>query len=137
MGSGVMWVRISSIVSLLFAVGHTLGGRKDWSPIAENPVLTAMRTFRFEIGGVSRTYLDFYRGFGFSLSVFLALQGFMLWQLSTLARTEPLEAKPLVASFAVASIIGAVVTWIFIMPVPTVFSAVLSACLVVAWVTLR
>ena len=64
-----MWLRISSVIALLFAAGHTLGGLKHWSPMGENPVLKAMRETRFETMGVSRSYLDFYMGFGYSLSV--------------------------------------------------------------------
>ena len=80
-------LRIASVISVLFAAGHTLGGRKAWSPQGENQVLQAMRTVRFETFGVSRTYLDFYRGFGFTISVFLAVQAVVLWQLATIAST--------------------------------------------------
>lgn len=137
MMNGMIWLRISSIISLLFAAGHTLGGRKAWSPIGDSPVLESMRTFRFDVEGVSRTYLDFYRGFGYSLTVFLLLQGVLLWQLSTIAARQPLQARPLAASFAIATIAGGILTWIFILPIPTIFSAVLSVCLVMAVLSLR
>jgi len=96
-----------------------------------------MRTYQFDVQGVSRSYLDFYRGFGFSLSVFLLLQGIVLWQLCAIAKTHPAQVRPIIASFAVASIVGAIITWRFIFPVPAVFSAALSACLVVAFFTAR
>ena len=73
-------LRIASVISLVFAAGHSLGGRKYWSPQGKTEVLKAMRTVRFEVFGVSRTYLDFYLGFGLSLSVFLLLQAAVLWQ---------------------------------------------------------
>jgi len=135
--NGVIWLRVSAIVSLLFAAGHTLGGRSSWSPIGENEVLVVMRTVHFHFQGVSRSFLDFYRGFGYSLSVFLVLQGIVLWQLAGVARTQPKAARPLVASFVTASIIGAVITWMFIFPIPATFSAVLTGCLAIAFVTLR
>src|SRR5690348_3484713 len=99
------WVplRLAAVISLVFAVGHTLGGLKGWSPIGQTAVLTAMRTFRFEVGGVNRSYFEFYRGFGFLLSVYLVLQAVLLWQLGSLARANRLLARPLVWSFFLAS----------------------------------
>lgn len=135
--NGVLWLRISAIVSLLFAAGHSLGGRSSWSPVGENEVLMSMRTVHFHFQGVSRSFLDFYRGFGYSLGVFLALQGIVLWQLAAIAKPQPQAVRPLVASFAIASIVGAIITWNFILPIPAIFSAVLAACLVIAFVTLR
>ena len=132
----VTWLRISAIVSLLFAAGRTLGSRGSWSPVGDNEVLVSMRTVHFHFQGVSRSFLDFYRGFGYILSVFLVLQGIVLWQLVAIARTQPHAIRPLVASFAVASVVSAVITWIFISPVPTIFSAVLTACLVITFATL-
>jgi hypothetical protein len=128
-------LRVASVVSLLFAAGHTLGGRKEWSPMGETDVLQAMRTQRFDVFGVSRTYLDFYRGFGFSLTVSLLLQAVLLWQLASFARTEPRRVSPMIASFVLASLAGTVVSWIFILPQPAVFSAFLTACLAAALFT--
>lgn len=112
-------------------------GRSSWSPVGENEVLVSMRTVHFHFQGVSRSFLDFYRGFGYSLSVFLVLQGIVLWHLAVVARKQPQAVRPLVASFAISSVIGAVITWIFIFPIPAMFSVVLTACLVIAFVTLR
>lgn len=134
--NGVLWLRVSSVVSLLFAAGHTLGGRKAWSPVGENEVLAAMRTVHFDIEGVRRSFLDFYRGFGYSLSVFMLLQAIVLWQLSGIARTEPQAVRPIVRSFAIASFAAGVITWIFLFPVPAAFSAAATGCLIFAFLML-
>src|SRR5689334_6204509 len=118
-------LRIASGVSLLFAAGHTLGARETWSPMGQTDVLNAMRTVRFDVMGVSRTYLDFYRGFGFTLSVFLLLQAILIWQLAALAKNAPLQVRGMVASFALASLACAILSWKFILPIPAVFSAAL------------
>jgi hypothetical protein len=126
-------LRIASVISMLFAAGHTLGGRKAWSPIGESEVLTSMRTVRFEVFGVSRTYLDFYLGFGFTISVYLLLQAVLLWQLAGMAKTVPAAVRPMIASFALASLACGVLSWRFIFPMPVVFSAVLTVCLGLAF----
>ena len=132
-----LWLRISAVISLLFTAGHTIGGLKHWSPMGENPVLQAMRTVRFETMGASRTYLDFFMGFGWSISVTMVMQTVLLWQLGTLARTDPMRVRPLIAVFALAAAACGVIAWRFIFPVPALFSAVLVASLLVAFVLAR
>ncbi len=84
-----MWtmvlLRIAAIISVLFTAGHTLGGMERWSPMGENDVLKAMTTVRFDTMGANRSYLDFYMGFGWSISVAMLLQSVLLWQLASLA----------------------------------------------------
>jgi hypothetical protein len=122
-------LRIAAVISLVFAVGHTLGGLKGWSPLGDTDVLTAMRTFHFDVEGVNRSYYQFYRGFGFLLTVYLVLQAVLLWQLASLARANRLLAKPLVWSFFVSSFPIGALTWIFLFPTPVYFDAVLTTCL--------
>jgi len=130
-------LRIASVLSFLFAAGHSLGGRKDWSPVEENATFTAMRTFRFEAMGVNRSYLDFYLGFGFTISVFLLLQAVVLWQLAGLAKAGPSPYRPMIAAFAIASLACALLSWRFIFPIPMIFSVVLGATLLAACFTSR
>lgn len=132
-----LWLRISSIVSLLFTLGHTMGGRKLWSPMGENPVLDSMRTVPFQAMGVSRTYLDFYMGFGWSISVLMLLETILLWQMASLARTEAARLRPMIGAFALAAAATGVIAWLFIFPLPAAFSAVLCACLAVAFAVAR
>jgi hypothetical protein len=73
-------LRIAAVTTLLFAIGHTVGGMQSWSPPGRTEVLDAMKSFHFDADGVSRSYLDFYLGFGFIISVYLFLQALLLWQ---------------------------------------------------------
>jgi hypothetical protein len=125
-------LRITSIITLLFAAGHSLGGLESWSPVGENEVLKAMQSFRFDAEGVSRTYLDFYLGFGFILSVYLFLQAVLLWQLAALAKTEALRIRPLITAFFVASVVSAGLSWRFIFALPAISFAVIAAGLALA-----
>jgi hypothetical protein len=129
MGRPWMPLKFAAVISLIFAVGHTLGGLKGWSPIGETAVLTGMKTFRFDVAGVNRSYFDFYRGFGFLLTVYLVLQAVLLWQLAGVARVNRSLARPLVWSFFLASIPIGVLTWFFLFPTPVYFDIVLTACL--------
>ena len=126
------FLRVASILSLLFAGGHTLGGSQSWSPPGETEVLQAMRSFRFDAEGVSRTYLEFYLGFGFILSVYLLLQAVVLWQLAALARADAARLRPLVAAFLLAQVASGALSWRFIFAIPVAFSALIALALAAA-----
>jgi len=127
-------LRISAAISLFFAIGHSLGGMKQWSPMGENEVLKSMSTVRFDVMGASRSYLDFFMGFGWSISVALLLQSALLWQLASLARVDGMQVRPMIAMFALASLASGVIAWRFIFPVPALFSAALLIILVAAYI---
>ena len=130
-------LRAASVVSMVFAIGHSLGGLKRWSPIGETDMLIAMRMYRFDTMGVNRSYLDFYLGFGWSLAVAMLLQSVLLWQLAALARANPAPVRPMIAAFAIATLASTIIAWQFILPVPVLFSAALLVVLAMAYVRAR
>jgi hypothetical protein len=129
-----IWLRVSAIISLLFTAGHFMGGLQNWSPMGDNPVLQSMRTVRFDIMGVNRSYLDFYMGFGHSITVSFLLQSVLLWILGDVARTHASLVRPMIAAFVVAVAVTGVIAWRYILPVPAFFSLALCATLVVAFI---
>jgi hypothetical protein len=135
--STTLWLRIASVILLLFTVGHSLGGLQRWSPMGDNEVLRQMTAVRFDTMGASRTYLDFFMGFGWSISIVMLLQTVLLWQLSSLARTNATAVRPMIAAFVIATLATGVIAWRFLFPVPALFSAALVIALVVAYVTSR
>ena len=128
-------LRIASIISLLFAAGHSMGGLKQWSPMGENEVLRQMTAVRFQTMGADRSYLDFFLGFGWSISVAMLLQTALLWQMASLARNQAARLRPMIAAFALATLASGVIAWQFIFPVPALFSAALLVALVAAYLT--
>lgn len=91
-----------------------------------------MRSFRFDAEGVSRTYLEFYLGFGWILSVYLLLQAVVLWQLAALALAEPARLRPIVAAFMLAQLASGSLSWKFIFAIPAAFSALIAVSLAAA-----
>jgi hypothetical protein len=128
-------LRITSLITLIFATGHSLGGMESWSPMGDTEVLKAMKSFRFDVEGVTRTYFDFYLGFGLILSVYLFLQSVLLWQLAALAKTDALRLRPLLVSFFLASLVSAGLSWKFIFAVPAVSFVVIAVGLGLAFFT--
>jgi hypothetical protein len=127
-------LRIASVISLVFTAGHTLGGVQKWSPMGENEVLKAMSIVRFDTMGANRSYLDFFMGFGWSISVLMLLETVLLWQLASLARSDPAQVRPMIAAFALATLATGAIAWRFIFPIPALFSGALVIVLAAAYV---
>lgn len=120
-------LRIASVVFALYTAGHTYGALyKD--PSTGNPakqaVLYGMRTYHENLGGASRSYWDFYMGFGWFVSCALVLFAVLCWQLSTLARTQPSIARPLILTLFVISIPMTVLAYTNFFAAPAIFSTV-------------
>ena len=100
--------------------------------MGENEVLSAMTERQFDVMGVSRSNLDFFMGFGWSISIAMLLQSILPWQTVLLAQTNAGQVRPMIAVFAVAIAAAAVLAWRYIFPVPALFSVLLLVVLVAA-----
>jgi len=122
--------RIAAILILLFDLGHSVG--YPWSDPKWGVDLGAMRSSHFIVLGFSRTYWDFYVGFGLFVSVFLLLAAILAWQLGSL----PAQAFPLMrwTAWLLAGCFAAVtvLSWLYFFIIPIAFSAAITVCLVVA-----
>lgn len=127
--SASMMLRTASIITLLFATGHTLGGLQSWSPPGETEVLRAMRSFRFAADGVNRTYWDFYIGFGLMISVFLLAQSAVLWQLSGVSKRDAVLVRPILGVLLVSVVATAGLAWRFFFTVPLVLAVTIALSL--------
>src|SRR3569832_1596614 len=126
------WLRISAVVSLLLALGHSFGGLESCSPNGDLPVLQQMRDNHFDVMGVKRSFYDFYMAFGWSLSIALFMQSVLMWQLGGLVTTDVARARPMIAVITAAVVASAIVAWLMSFPVPAYFEAALSVCMIVA-----
>jgi hypothetical protein len=129
------FLRIASVITLLYCAGHTAG--MPWTPAdgpAEKPLLDAMKAHSFDALGSERTYWDFYFGFGVIISVYLLVQAVVLWQLGSLATSQPSRVRPITASFFVAFIVNAFLAWKYFFAIPVIMTVAISACLALAFV---
>jgi len=122
--------KIAAVLILLFDIGHSAGF--PWSDPGWGVDLGPMRSSHFMVLGFSRTYWDFYVGFGLFVSVFLLLAAILAWQLGSL----PAEARSLMrwttwvlaGCFAVVTVLSCL--YFFIIPIA--FSAAITVCLIAA-----
>src|SRR5947208_16305381 len=90
--------RISSVLLLLFAAGHTFGFRQNNPEWGADAVLGLMRSVHFDAQGFTRTYWDFFSAFGLFFSVFLSFAAVLAWLLGGL----PAETLARVREFALS-----------------------------------
>ena len=125
-----LFYRIAAVLILLFDAGHTSGF--PWSDPKWAVDLSSMRSTHFDILGFSRTYWDFYVGFGLFVTMFLLLAAMLAWQLGGLpANTRALmrgTAWTLALCFAAVTVLS----WRYFFIVPIVSSMVITVCLIVA-----
>jgi hypothetical protein len=122
--------KVSAILLVLFALGHTLGFRRVDPGWNADGVVSAMRGVSFEVQGFRRSYWDFFAGFGFFVSVLLVFAAILAWQLGSIPR-EALAAIPVVRwSFAICFVVVAALTWRYFFIAPDVLSSLVALSLV-------
>lgn len=85
----------------------------------------------FSAAGTSRSYWDFYQGFGLAISALLGVQALLLWQLAALARdTGRYRAMTLVHLGGFLLLGGIAGRYIFALPLW--LALLIGACLAIA-----
>jgi hypothetical protein len=131
-------LRAASIVALLYAVGHTMGF--PWVP-DKGPetaaIVQSMAAHTFDAMGARRSLLDFYLGFGISISVFMFAQAILLWMVAAQTRLDAPRMRPIIALFLLSFVVNAVIAGIYFFIVPCVLGAIETLCLAAAWITAK
>ena len=97
-----------------------------------------MQSTHFYIMGFSRTYWDFYVGFGLFVSVFLLLAVILAWQLGGLPAATLALMRGTAWAFALCFAAITVVSWRYLFILPIAFSVVITLCLTAAaWLSAK
>ena len=123
-------LRVASFLTLIVCAGHTYGllGAPPRSP-EEAALFEAMRGFRFDVMGSSRTHWAFYFGLSLFLSVNLLLLAIVLWQMSSWVKTEPARYRLLIASFLAGYVVFAALCWTYFFVAPAAIATAAAVCL--------
>jgi hypothetical protein len=127
------WLRISAAVTLLYAIGHTLGF--PWTPVQSadaEAVVAGMQTVRLSVEDTPRTYWDFYQGFGLSITGFLVVQAVILWQLASLAREGVRDVRAMTAALFVGFLFNGAIVARYFFAAPLILVVALVLCLAIA-----
>jgi hypothetical protein len=130
--------KIASVLLYFFGLTHTFGLFRPRTGEGVSTVLAFMRTVHFDVMGSSRSFWDFYAGFGLLLTVFLWFSAVLAWQLGGLVREHPRLARTLAWPFALSQVAVAVLGWTNFFLAPIIVSTAVACCLVLAaWLSGR
>lgn len=131
-----IFYRIAAVLLLLFEAGHTSGF--PWSDPRWGVDLGSMRSTHFQIMGFSRTYWDFYVGFGLFVSVFFLLAAVLAWQLGRLPAECLARMRGTAWTFALCFAAITVLSWRYFFTLPILFSIAVTLCLTAAaWLSAK
>lgn len=132
--SASLLYRISSVLLVMFAIGHTIGFRQVDPGWGADAVVNGMRSVSFEVQGFNRSYWDFFTGFGLTVTVFLLFAAILSWRFGSMSH-ESLSAIPIERwSLAICFVLIAGLTWRYIFLVPGILSTLVALGLVgAAW----
>jgi hypothetical protein len=131
-----VWLyRVTAVIFMLFAAGHTLGFLTFVPPTPEGQsAFAAMNCVDLHLPHTSGiyTYGGFYRGFGLTLTFCQLLGAFLCWHLSVLAAKHPRALGLLPWIFFLSQLASTVVTWLYFPAIPSTFSTAVTLLLGIA-----
>jgi len=126
----VLFLRIASVLTLIHAVLHTIGGVFGAAaPGEQQAVVETMKAHVFPVMGVMRSYWDFHMGMGLVVSVFLTVEAVVFWQLGSLAKTDALKLRPILATFLIGYLGVALVSYRYFFAAPVITEILIALCL--------
>ncbi len=132
----VIFLRIASVLTLIHAVLHTIGG--VFGKVVPGPAavaVEAMKANQFLLMGHMRSYWDFYFGLGLGVTISLTAEGIVLWQLASLAKTDARRLRPVMVTFMVAYLVFAANSNANFFIAPVITEILMAGCLGAAIVT--
>src|ERR1700686_778249 len=133
-----MFYRITAVLLLLFALGHTLGFRQSDPKWGVDALLGSMRSVHFDVQGFNRTYWDLFVAAGLSVGVFYLFAAILAWQLGGLPAATLALMRASALAFALCFAAITVVSWRYLFIIPIVFSMVITVCLIAAaWLSAK
>ena len=126
----VIFLRIASVLTFVHAALHTIGGVFGGAaPGIQQATVAVMKANEFLAMGAMRSYWDFYRGMGLAVSVFLVMEAVVFWQLSSLAKSDGLRLRPVLAVFAVGYLGFTAVSYRYFFAAPVITEILIALCL--------
>jgi hypothetical protein len=130
-----VFLRIASIITFLYTAGHTSG--YPWTPTAgerETAIVQSMKSYQFDVVGSSRSFWDFYIGFGLVVSGFMLSIAVAMWQTGSLAKRGVSGLRPIILTFFIAFVVNTILDIRYFFVIPIIMAAAISILLATAFI---
>jgi hypothetical protein len=131
--SPVGLIRLSSVLTVLLAVGHM--SAYPWNSAGnaqEVQLVGLMKSVDFTFMGERSTYWNLYFGWGLLVAVLLITMALVLWLLADLAPLAPRRLGTIIGVLSVNSLMGAVLAFHYFYVPPCLFYSVIFVLLLAA-----
>lgn len=129
-----IWLRIASVLTFVHSVLHTAGGVFGKTPPGPASVaVAAMQANQFVFMGATRTFWEFQRGLGLSVTIFLTMEAVVFWLLGGLAKSDAIRLRPLLAVFTLGYVAFAFDSLVYFFTFAAVMELCIAASLGLAW----
>ena len=125
----VVFLRVASILTLIHAILHTVGGVFGKPPSDTAAMVAAIMRERFQVFGLTRSYADFYLGMGLGITIFLTGEAIVFWMLASLAKSDSARLRPILAVFLMGYLAFAVNSYLFFFYGPVIAELLIAGCL--------
>jgi len=133
-----LFYRIAAVLILLFDIGHTVGFLQHDPEWKVDSLIGSMKSIHFAIQGFSRSYWDFFVGFGLFVTVFLLLAAAVAWQLGRLDAETVTRVRGIGWSLALCFVVLTFLSFRYFFVLPLIFSIVIAICLMLAaWLSAK
>jgi hypothetical protein len=128
-----IYLRTASVLTLIHAVLHTIGGVFGTpEPGAAATAFAAMQSNHFLLMGHDRSYAEFYMGLGLFVTFALTSDAIVFWMLGSLMSTDSARLRPILALFLVEYLVIAVNSYRFFFMAPVIVELIIALCFVMA-----
>ena len=124
-------LRVASVLALVHSILHTIGSvLSQPEPGTQAATLAIMKASAFPVTGLTQSYADFYLGLGLFVTVALAIEGILFWQLATLIKSEGVRLRPMLASFTFGYVCYTIIAFSYFFAAPGIFELLIAACII-------
>jgi hypothetical protein len=120
--------RVAATLLALFAALHTYGFAQIDPTWGIDALIAQLQQTTFVVQGQTRTYWDFYYGFGLTVTAWQLVAALAAWELGGSDAPLPLLRWGLVGAMAGTTWLS----WRYFFPAPLVFSVLVTICLALA-----